>query len=395
MYTDAVFSQPSSGASSGASSSTLSDNLPNPPSRRKVKTHSQQLLGKLARYLLGEVTVLYLLGVGAFCLLLSIDFLTVWAEFLITQNASLASVGRLMLFQVPWFLHMSLPVAGVFAVLLATGRWARDSELKAAYAAGVAPLRLLRPLLWFGLAVSLLALYNNGFLEPIGQRAYDALRDSFYSQRPPSETQRDVSFAIDEQGIYYAGRIRGQREERHLADLSGIFIFQNDGDTVSAPEGIWDSNKGVWRLQNAQVMTEMGLIRRYSSLELPFQTQSDAAQNLADADTLTLRELNARIREDEARGINARDARFEFHRRIADAFSALVFILVAGVLGLQLRARSAGFRWTIVLLVLFYFLWTLSADLFDRRVLTAVAAAWFTSAVVGGVAGTVALWRLR
>jgi lipopolysaccharide export system permease protein len=352
-------------------------------------------LRKLFRYLLRETVLLYALGVGAFCLLLSIDFLTVWAEFLIEQDASLLTVGRLMLFQVPWFLHMSLPVAGVFAVLLATGRLARDSELKAAYAAGVPPLKLLRPLLGFGLLVSVIALYNNGFVEPIGQQAYDEVVASFYSQRPPAETQRDVSFAISGEGIYYAGRIRAQTDNRDLADLTGVLVYQDDGDMVSASTGVWDSITNTWQLEDAQVTRVNGNRQTYTRLTLPFNTESDVADSLASADTLTLGQLRTRIAEARARGADSREARFEFHRRIADAFSSLVFVLVASVLGLRLKARSAGFAWTIVLLVVFYFLWTLSADLFDRRVLTATAAAWFTSAFVGSLAGGVALWRLR
>ena len=108
------------------------------------------------------------LGVAAFCLLLSIDTLTVWAEYLIQQNVSLLDVGRLMLYRIPFFLHISLPVAAVFAVLLATGRLAKDSELKAAYSLGVPPFSLLGPLLLFGLIVSALAVINNGYLEPRG-----------------------------------------------------------------------------------------------------------------------------------------------------------------------------------------------------------------------------------
>ena len=352
-------------------------------------------LRKLFRYLLRETALLYALGVGAFCLLLSIDFLTVWAEFLIEQDASLSTVGKLMLFQMPWFLHMSLPVAGVFAVLLATGRLARDSELKAAYAAGVPPLTLLRPLLGFGLLMSVLALYNNGVVEPIGQQAYDEVVASFYSQRPPAETQRDVSFAISGEGVYYAGRIRTQTDNRDLADLTGVLVYQDDGDMISASTGVWDSITNTWQLKDAQMMRANGNRQMYPRLTLPFNTDSDVADSLASTDTLTLGQLRTRIAAAREQGADSRQARFEFHRRIADAFSSLVFVLVASVLGLRLKARSAGFAWTIVLLVVFYFLWTLSADLFDRRVLTATAAAWFTSAFVGSLASGVALWRLR
>jgi lipopolysaccharide export system permease protein len=85
--------------------------------------------------------------------------------------------------------------------------------------------------------------------------------------------------------------------------------------------------------------------------------------------------------------------RFELHRRLADASSAIVFALVAGALGLRVRGRGGGFAWTIVLLVLFWAAWTLTGSLFESGVLRAVAAAWVTPAFVGAI-GLALAWRV-
>ena len=49
---------------------------------------------KLSRYLVRETFWLYLLGVAAFCLLLSIDLLTIWARWFVEYNAGLGDIGR-------------------------------------------------------------------------------------------------------------------------------------------------------------------------------------------------------------------------------------------------------------------------------------------------------------
>src|SRR5690606_9543365 len=100
---------------------------------------------RLPRALLRETAGLYPLGVAAICLLLSVDLLSVLARFLVEQGATLADVLSLLLYRLPWFLHLALPVAVVFAVLLAAGRMAKDSELNAAYALGVPPAATLAP----------------------------------------------------------------------------------------------------------------------------------------------------------------------------------------------------------------------------------------------------------
>lgn len=352
------------------------------------------MLNRFSTYLLRETSGLYLLGVAAFCLLLSIDTLTVWASFLIEQDATITTVLRLMLYRLPFFLHLSLPIAAVFAVLLATGRLAKDSELKAAYASGIAPLSLLGPLLLFGLAISALATLNNGFLEPRGEIAQDVLEASFYNARPSAETQRDVSFHQPE-GIYHASRIRADEFDRKRAELTGVLVYGDDGTVWSSRYGVWDSVAKTWQLEEVEVLPPDGKPRTRASLTLPFDLEADAGASLREADNLTLSELWGRISAAQGAGQNVADDVFDFHRRLADAFSAFIFVLVAGALGLTLRGRSAGFGWTIVLLVLFFALWTLSESFFEQGVLPPVAAAWFTSAVVGTIGALLAFVRLR
>lgn len=337
---------------------------------------------------------MYLLGVTAFSLLLSIDFLVSWARFLIDYDAPLGSIGRLMLYQVSWFLHLALPISVVFAILLATGRLAKDSELKAAYSLGVPPLSLLGPLLAFGLLVSLLTLVNNGFIEPRSEVARQHEINTFIIQRPPTEMQIDVSYLVQDEGIYYAGQVRANTSDRRLAHLRGVTVVRPDGSILSAREGTWDSREHTWTLQNVEI-TEPGQTPHLAGeVTLPF-TESDTEATLARAETLTLDALWARVQQFRLVGADVGRELFEFHRRIADAFNGLIFVLIAGTLGLHLRNRSAGFAWTIVLLVLFYFAWSVSPALFEQRVLPPVAAAWFTSIVAGILGATLAIMRLR
>ncbi len=208
-------------------------------------------MSRLSVYLLREVSSLYVIGISVFILLLLIDFLAVWARFLLEYSAPLGVIGRLLAFQMPYFLHLSLPITVVFAVLLATGRLAKDAELKAVYASGVPPLRLLLPLLGFGVLVSGLAVMNNGFLEPRGRVAYERTVASFFYERPPAELQNDVAYSVENQGIFFAGRVRGMDGNPALAELQGVLIILEDGSQIAAPSGVWDSDAKTWSLEAA------------------------------------------------------------------------------------------------------------------------------------------------
>lgn len=360
--------------------------------------YTARVLGrKFSRYLVKETFWLYVLGVAAFCLLLSIDVLTTWARWLIEYEATFSQIGQLMLYKLPYFLHLSLPIAAVFAILLATGRLAKDSELKAAYASGVPPLRLLLPLFVFGLVVGLVSLVNNGFLEPLGVEAEDTLVDSFFYTRPPAEAQPNVAYRIPDVGIYYVGRVRADLDDPSRAELSGVYIVQDDGTTVTALTGIWNSGKDAhsWTLNDAQVVSPEGVARAEPSLELPFDIDTEVTETLVDGSKLSLSEQWRRLSAARRSGNSTRDLAFSFHQRIADAFSAAIFALIAGALGLYLHNRAAGFGWTIVLLVLFWALWQLSSSLFDQQILSPFLAAWLTTGVVGALGLLIAWFRLR
>lgn len=350
---------------------------------------------KLASYLLREISGLYIVGVLAFCLLLSIDLLSVLARQLIDYNAPIISVAKLLVLKFPWFLHLSLPIAAVFAVLLATGRLAKDSELKASYALGVRPLSLFFPVLLFGLFATGLGLVNNGYLEPKSEKAFIKEFYNFRSERPPVEIQDDAAYAIKDKGVFYAGRMRADQNDLQRADLQGALIMLNDGSRITAANGEWVSEEKIWRLFDARVIDKDGIRTDVAEYTADFDIDSDIQASVTSEENLDLSALWKRWREAVASGENSREVAFEFHRKVADAFSAFVFVLAAAALGLNLKGRSMGFAWTIVLIVIFYFLWTLSGDMFEQQVLSASVAAWSTVVIVALIGSVLAWVRLR
>ena len=350
---------------------------------------------KLSRYLVRETLGLYVFGVAAFCLLLSIDKLVGWADFLIRYEASPATIGSIMLYTLPQFLHQAMPIAIVFAILLATGRLAKDSELKAAYSLGVRPWALLVPLLIVGLVVSGITLFNNGYLEPVATEIHDDIVDSFFYDRPPAEAQSNVAFRSEDQGIFFAARVIAQEGDSSRAELSGVLVLPPDGTSTTALNGVWDSRERTWTLFNAERVATDGEREELGTITLDFSADTDATARLADQETLTLTELGERIDRSRTTASETRPLRHLFHTRIADAFSALSFSLIAGILGLQLHGRASGFAWTIALLVLFWAVWVFSGSLFEQGVLAPIPAAWLTSGLVAALGFGVAWVRLR
>lgn len=318
-----------------------------------------------------------------------------WASFFIEQQAPASKVGGIMLSSLPEFLYLAMPAAIAFAVLLATGRLAKDSELKAAYSSGVPPFRLLGAMLFFGTIVSAVALLNSSYLLPKAEQNKDRLVEEIFTTLPPAETQRDVAYRTTDDSIFYAGRIRREAGAvRSTAELNGILIRKADGTTITAANGTWNSEKKTWTLLEAQTVDPEGKASLPSEVVLPFDVRNPE-QQLTEDEYLTLGDLWQRVQDQRAIGGETRGALYTFHKRIADALSALVFAFIACVLGLELHGRSAGFGWTIVLILVFWVLWTLSQNLFKQGVLAPEMAAYFSIIIMAAVGAGLAWWRLR
>ena len=356
--------------------------------------YTRRVPRRLQRALLRETAGLYPLGVAAICLLLSIDFLSVLARFLVEQGASAADIGTLLLYRTPWFLHLALPVGVVFAVLITGGRLAKDSELKAAYAMGVPPMSLFWPLVLFGAAVGALSFANNGFLEPRGEAAYQRRIDAFVYARPPAEVQIDSAYRIDD-AVYYAARVRSIAGDHTLANLEGVVVQQADGTLYSARSGQWDAGARTWRPTGAPVSRPRSPPQCCSDVSLPFALESSPGETLVRSANLSLDQVWRTLRSVRRAGGDTRELTYDLNRRLADALSSAIFAAFAAALALRVRGRAAGFAWTIVLLVGFWATWILAGNLFQAGAVGPLVAAWLTPTLAATGAGLLAARTLR
>lgn len=343
-----------------------------------IAKYTEPVLRKLPRYVLFETASLYIIGVAAVCLLLMIDTLAVLARFIIQYEVGVQTSAKLLLYRMPYFLHLALPIAVVFAVLLALGRLAKDSELKAMYAAGVPPRALLTPLILFGLVASGLGLINNGLLEARGNQAYQSLVDSFLYVRPPAETRTNAAYQANGT-IFFATAISAVAGGN--ASLERVLVNTKE-ELIAAPTGTWDVAAEQWVLNSAEV-SRPGEESRvlHDTLTVPFQVDIDASEFFTRAEELALDQLWRQRTLVRAAGGNTADLDYEFHSRVADSLSAVFFATIAATVALRIGSRAGGFAWTIVLMVAFWGMWTFAGLLYTSGSLGPVVAAWLTPAV--------------
>ena len=99
------------------------------------------------KYLLGEMTGPFLVGVGSFTVIVLLQQFSRLADLVIAKGVPAPLVGRLLLSLIPPFFEITLPASLLLAALLGLGRLAADSETTALSAAGVGMRGVALPVL--------------------------------------------------------------------------------------------------------------------------------------------------------------------------------------------------------------------------------------------------------
>jgi lipopolysaccharide export LptBFGC system permease protein LptF len=118
------------------------------------------------------------LGLMVLTLLLLLSFLLDVLADVVARGVPAGTVAAFLLLKLPSAAAAGLPLALLFAALLALSRATQDGELRAALQLGISPVATVRPILAVGAAVALLTLANNEIVVPWAeQRALEVQRE--------------------------------------------------------------------------------------------------------------------------------------------------------------------------------------------------------------------------
>jgi lipopolysaccharide export system permease protein len=341
-----------------------------------------------------EVAPLYALGLVVLTLLLLTSFLLGVLADVLARGVPAATVASYLLLKLPAAAAAGLPLALLFAALLALTRLTQDGELRAALHLGLAPRATVAPVLAVGAVVALLTVLNNEVLVPWSEaRALEVQREILL--RSPETVLQSGAFFQDA-----LGRSIFLRSVTDGGVLEGITVVAPGGSAgprqlIEAARGVADPEGGVWRLEDLRLRSfrdgRTVLDVRAATAVLPVRGLTAAAVGTGDLVTLPLPELLARLRE------GGRDAPAEWtalHRKMAEPAAALAFALFAVAVAFAGVHRTAplGLVAVLVLTFLYYATWSVAKLLGAQGTVPAWAAGWAPVALYA-VAGLLLLAR--
>jgi lipopolysaccharide export system permease protein len=344
-----------------------------------------------------EIAPLYAIGLAILMLLLLLSFLVDVLPDILARGVPTGIVASFLLLKLPSAASAGLPLALLFASLLALSRISQDRELKAALLLGLSPARTVAPLLWVGVAVAGLTLVNNELLVPWAERqARDVQREILL--RSPETVLRAGAFFEDALG-------RSIFLERIEPDgtLIGITVIASGGtqgprQLITAERGRSDPAAGVWRLEELRLRTfRQGatiLDMRADEAILPVRGLTAGVLGDLDLVTLPLPELLERLREG---GRNTAAEWTALHRKVAEPAAALAFALFAVAVAFFGVRRSAplGLASVFVLTFVYYATWSVSKLLGAQGTIPAWLAGWTPVGLYALAGALLLIWSVR
>lgn len=358
----------------------------------------------LDRYLLREISVPLMVGLGLFVVVLIFSQLLAIGDAVTGLGISGSDLLRALMYSLPPLLGLLLPVSLLFATLLALGRWSSDREIMALAASGVSPYRLLRVPVVMALLLGAVSAVSMAWGEPWGIRGLRGLMSRSAQRALVSgiragefhEWLPGVTFLADETvngrllGVVFAD-LRDEARPLVVAAKEGtIRIGERARDVV------FDLRDGTFVLRDAGKATRR-VVRFDESL---YRVDVDRlvgnkGRSLSRVQEKSISALVRESREDPDLGRRALYT-VVLHRRFAIPLATLVFAILAVPLavGSSGAARARGFLVSAGLVGGYYYVGR-AAELTARAGnFNPVLAAWLPN-LIGLTMALVLLFRFR
>jgi LPS export ABC transporter permease LptG/LPS export ABC transporter permease LptF len=344
----------------------------------------------LDRYVITELGPPFVIGVGVFTFFLVIDRIYQLTDLVITKSVPFSLVFPLLIYMLPTFLALTLPMALLVAVLLVGGRLAGDLEVAALQASGVSPLRIFRPFLAAAVVVTLVIAWLTLMVSPWSSGAFQRQLFRILQSRASTGIKEHTFSAIFSQYVIYVEDVSASQVR-----LKGLLLSDERNPQqlriVVAREGRLLADEANRRitlrfLDGSISESDVGDPRRFRhtyfslyDMTLPVESPISAASKDAKPEKqLALRALASEAALLEREGQIAAPYYVELHKRFALPVAALVFTLVGFPLGIRSHrgGRAVALAISFGVVVSYYVLYTAMEGMALRQALPAGVAVW-------------------
>ena len=357
----------------------------------------------LTRYITGEILSHALIGGVIFTFILFMKELPRILEMVVHNSSTFTSVVEVVLFMLPNFLMVTIPMAVLVGVLLGLSRLASDSEIIAMRASGMGIGYFVSVASIVAIGGTLLGLANSLYVAPRANQAILAM-DKALAMQASYEIEPRV---FDEDFHNFVLYVQDVRSGTGAANWRQVFMADTTDLTTplittaaSATVSNDSSQELLMRLRDgSRHETVAGQPQQYNIstfdfTDLPLASSQQNEAHLGRLDT-AIYAMPMKVLWAHTSGPQGKRFQIEMQKRFAYPAACLVLMLVGVPLGVTSRRGGKSSAWvaTLALVVVYYSLSLIGIALAKQNWISAFLAVWMAN-LLFTAGGVFLLWQM-
>ena len=357
----------------------------------------------LTRYILGEILSHTLIGCALFTFILFMKELPHILDMVVRDSSTFTSIAEVVVFFMPNFFMVTIPMGVLVGILLGLSRLAADSEIIAMRASGLGIGYFVRVASLVAVGGTVFGLANSLYVAPRANQGILELDKALASQASYEIQPRVFDEDFKNTVLYVQNVISGTGASNWKQVFMADITDPNAPRITTAASAVVISDSSqqlLMRLRNGTENDpvsghpEEANISTFAIDDLPFTAGQQSEGHLGRLDTdiyamplLTLLQ--------HTHGPDGKRFQIELHKRFAYPAACLVLMLVAVPLGVTSRRGGKGSAWvfTILLVILYYSLSLIGVALARQNWIPTFLAVWSAN-ILFAAAGLFLLWQM-
>jgi lipopolysaccharide export system permease protein len=349
------------------------------------------------RYIFGEIFFPFVMSLFILTFVLLMGRILQLMDLMINKGVGLVDTARLVLYLMPPFLLITIPISLLIAILIGVGRLSADNEITALKSAGTSLYRIMTPVMGGAVIAAVMTTVIGLYFVPYGMTATSDLLFAIARQKASIGIKEKV-FNDDFKGlVLYADTI-----PVHGDYMEGLFIsdtrLAKDPTTIVAKKGYLVSNPEsmtvTLRLKNGSthsVNSDLTSYRRvdFSSYDVNLDLSGPITKGGMDArkdtEEMYLGELIEQAKTTHMAPSLKRELIIEINKKFTIPLSCIIFAILGLPLSIgQVRSgKSRGFTIGILVIMVYYILQLSGEGLGETGKISPVIGTWAPNVILG------------
>ncbi len=349
----------------------------------------------LDRYIFREMVTPFILSMSVLMLVLVLQSLFQMADLVVAKGATLLSTVKILIFVMPSFFVITIPMSLLVAALTAFSRMSSDSEITAMKASRFGLYSMIRPVFLFALLACAATSFTSLILVPNANTALKMYLYELVKSRALVGIEPGVFSSTFDGMVIYVDKMDSSNN-----NMEGVFI--SDERSVKEPYTIV-SKRGkliadpqslsvTLALQDGSIQTPPRDEKTYNLMgfntaKLYLDIKSSLARQGAPGRTyedMGTPELLENIKQSRDEGKTTYSQYTELHKRLSIPFACLIFGLIGAPLGIR-RSRSgksAGIAIALLVFLIYYIILGGSSNLSQTGAYSSLVTFWLPNGIM-------------